>query len=755
MPTAVQRWQVIAVAMVVVAAGGTALLWYESPDDNNTYSEVPELTLLSPVNGSRVPTTGTGLAWNISGGDELTALRLRVNSALVAELSPQTCNYTLGPLTAGSRMNWSLEAVWEGDVTYSALWYFTVNRPPAVTGFHPANGSTINTTTPLLEWEASDGDGDMLIYTLEIVTASEFFIATNRTRATTWSATNLTPGGDYKWRVITEDDLDTTVSTWNRFEVDFTEPALELMAELNDSRKVGQLLMVRVETFDYSQETERFVAAGVAGSVLMGRNGEISDAPGMLNYTNWLQSIAMAEGPPLLLAGDFEGGKLLIFDSLFSPWPNLMGLGATNSTGLARSYGLGYGTEIAALGFNMALAPVFDVNTNPANPVIANRALGSEPALVSRLGVEILAGYRQANIISTLKHFPGHGDTSVDSHTGLPMLKHNRSRLDSVELAPFAAAIAAGAPVVMTAHISVPALDPSGLPATLSQPILTGLLREELGFEGVIVTDALEMGAITTNYGTLEAARLALMAGSDLLLYAGGNAAQLWAYHGFLLDELETGNLTHERLNASILRILKLKLEYGLYERYPASPNNLSLIRSHEHRIAAEEMANRSATLVADAAGFLPLNPAHNNPLLIISPDNLLLPDSNLSLAHALALRGFNITQAIIEHDPNDTQREAVLTLANDSAVVILVTHNFYWRPHYYSGQLELAQALYELDVPVVLVSVENPYDLCRLPPFPTRTVAYYSAPVAIEAMTAALVGEIAFDGLLPVNLET
>jgi len=673
----------------------------------------------------------------------------------MAELSPQTRNHTLAPLTPGSRMNWSLEAVGEGGVACSTVWHFTVNQPPVVTELHPANGSTVNTTAPLLEWEAGDSDDDVLVHTVEIVTASEIHIATNHTRATSWCATNLTPGGGYKWRVTTEDGLDTTVSTWSRFEVDFTEPALELMAELNGSRKVGQLLMVRVEPFDYAQETERFLADGIAGSVLMGRNGGTSDALGMLNYTNWLQSTAMADGVPLLLAGDFEGGKLLIFDNLFSPWPNLMGLGATNSTELAHSYGLSYGTEIAALGFNMALAPVFDVNTNPANPVIANRALGSDPALVSRLGVEVLAGHGQANIISTLKHFPGHGDTSVDSHTGLPILEHNRSRLETVELAPFAAAVAAGAPVVMTAHISVPVLDPSGLPATLSQPILTGLLREELGFEGVIITDAMEMGAIATNYGTLEAARLALTAGADLLLYAGGSAAQLRAYHSFLLDELETGNLTHERLNASVLRILKLKLEYGLCERYPASPDNLSRIRSHEYQAAAEEMANRSATLVANAAGLLPLDPELNNPLLIISPDNLLLPDGNLSLAQALTRRGFNITQAVIEHDPDAAQREAALTLANDSATVILVTHNFYWRPRYYGGQLELAQALYELDVPVVLVSVENPYDLGRLPPFPARAVAYYSAPAAIEAMVAALVGEMAFKGVLPVSLGT
>ena len=166
-------------------------------------------------------------------------------------------------------------------------------------------------------------------------------------------------------------------------------------------------------------------------------------------------------------------------------------------------------------------------------------------------------------------------------------------------------------------------------------------------------------------------------------------------------------------------------------------------------------MANRSATLVADAAGLLPLVPELNNSLLVISPDNLLLPDGNLSLAHALTRRGFNITQAVIEHDPDAAQREVVLTMANDSAVVILVTHNFYWRPRYYSGQLELAQALYELDVPVVLVSVENPYDLGRLPPFPARAVAYYSAPAAIEAMVAALVGEVAFKGVLPVSLGT
>ena len=536
-----------------------------------------------------------------------------------------------------------------------------------------------------------------------------------------------------------------------------TEKALSLMNDMNLSVKIGQMIMPYVATFDRSIEVESFLRDGIVGGIYVTRNSLTTDTEAILNFTNWLnEQGSMGTGTPLLIAGDFEGGKIMNYANLMSHWSNNLGLGAANSTTLTYQFGKFYGAEMDAIGFNMAFSPVLDVNTNPDNPVIGPRSIGSDPDLVTRLGLKILQGHKDSGIISTLKHFPGHGDTSVDSHSGLPILEFNRTRLDQVELAPFKAAVEAGVPAIMTAHIAIPAIDPTGHPATLSEPILTGLLRGEMGYQGLIITDAIEMGAIRKNYGVFEAARMAILAGVDILHTV--DRSLLYEYHQFLMDEVIVGNIAEDRINASVLRILKCKLKYGLFDRYPQGNDKITIIRSEEHVQVAQEIANTSITLVNDSNDMIPLAIGLDEPILIVSPDNLLLGNGNLSLTEYLGNKGYNVSQLVISHQVTSLERDEVIHVSNESSLVIFATHNFRWHPTYYGNtQIELAEEIYQLSqhnsIPVILLSVENPYDLIKLPDFPTRIVAYTSSTTTMQAVANALTGEIEFKGELPILL--
>ena len=268
----------------------------------------------------------------------------------------------------------------------------------------------------------------------------------------------------------------------------------------------------------------RWLALALAGSFF---SPTISIClPALHELCGALQAQATALGlPPLLIAIDQEGGIVSRLPAPFITTPSSMAQAATDDPAAAQECTRITGRQLRAFGINTNFAPVLDVNCNPANPVIGTRAFGADPHTVTRYGLAALQGYRETGVIATIKHFPGHGDTGVDSHFGLPVAHHDRARLDAVELAPFKAAIAAGAPALMSAHMVFSALD--NLPATLSRAILTELLRSELGFEGVIFTDALNMRAIADRYGATEAAIMAKAAGADVLLPLGHLAGQV------------------------------------------------------------------------------------------------------------------------------------------------------------------------------------------------------------------------------------
>ncbi len=324
--------------------------------------------------------------------------------------------------------------------------------------------------------------------------------------------------------------------------------------------KIGQMLLLGWMTDPQANALVTELAAG--GVILMGRN--IKMPAETASDIARLQLLArLHDLPPLFIAVDQEGGRV---QRLGPPrYPRRLSARATGASldpvNAARQTAHRIGSELRALGFNWDFAPVLDVDSNPNNPVIGDRSYGSNPTAVAALGVAAVYGFQDdAGILACGKHFPGHGDTETDSHFALPTIRRSRAALDAVEMIPFRAAIDAGLAAVMTAHILFPALDPD-LPATLSPAILTGLLRQELGFDGLIITDDLEMRGVADKWGAPEAAVLAVLAGADLLLCCHEWETQR-AIHAALLSAVQTGRLTEARLDQSLARIAAAKAKW-------------------------------------------------------------------------------------------------------------------------------------------------------------------------------------------------
>lgn len=343
------------------------------------------------------------------------------------------------------------------------------------------------------------------------------------------------------------------------------------------------------------------VRDGVAGVVYFRRN--LTGGPAAAaRLTADLQAAAAAAGrPPLLVAADQEGGVVARLRAPFTEYPGAETLGLIDDETLAERFGRATAAELRAVGITVDFAPVVDVLTNPANPVVARRSFGPDPGRVGRLGAAVVRGLQGGGVAACAKHFPGHGDTDEDSHHTLPVVRHGRARLEAVELPPFATAIAAGVAMVMTAHVVYPALDPER-PATLSPAIVTGLLRERLGFDGVVATDDLEMAAIAARFGWEEAVVMAVEAGCDLLLVCHDAARQRRAIAA-LRAAVAEGRLPADRIAASLARIARLAARFAPagdpQVRCPDPARLAGVVGCAAHAALAAEICAR-----AEAAGW-------------------------------------------------------------------------------------------------------------------------------------------------------
>ena len=549
---------------------------------------------------------------------------------------------------------------------------------------------------------------------------------------------------------------------------------------MSPDEKIGQLVMPSFRSTYVSTDSETFdrLAAlvrdqHVGGFLLFGGRDPAPDVllnPGYSRSTlgqplagasiaNRLQALSAV---PLLNAADFETGVGFRVRG-GTAFPRAMAFGAAGDEGLAFEAGRITAVEARALGVHVNFAPVADVNNNPRNPVINTRSFGEDPALVARLAAAWVRGLQAGGAVATLKHFPGHGDTEVDSHVGLPLIAHPRARLDRVELPPFRAGLAAGAGAVMTSHVAMPRLDPGATrPATLSRPIVTGLLRGELGFDGLVYTDSMRMRGITERLSPGRAAVAAVAAGHDVVVHSPDDAAAFAA----IRRAVERGTLAEARVEASVRRILAAKAALGLHRARTVSLDDLPrVVGSREHRAAAAEVSRRGLTLIRDERGDVPLTLPPSAAVLYLSvldypsgwgngaPSRTFLPE--------LRDRWPNVTAVEVSDRTSPAELDLVRAGADRYDAVVA---SVFVRTASFSGRMDLAPGVVRLlrDVarrgarrgqPFVTVFFGNPYVAAALPELPAMLLTYDFYDVAEAAAVRAVAGEAAVGGRLPVTL--
>lgn len=525
-------------------------------------------------------------------------------------------------------------------------------------------------------------------------------------------------------------------------------------------QKVGQMIMTLVYGDSVDTDASEAVAANrdmhgldnaeqllekyhLGGVIYFGWANDLHDPRKLAELSNGLQAAAARAGaPPLLVSTDQEHGVVRRLGSEATLFPGNMALGAARDCEAAFAAARVAGVELRAMGVNENFAPVADVNVNPANPVIGVRSFSSDPKLVAELAAAQVRGYQEHpdSTTSAAKHFPGHGNTDQDSHDELPAIPHTLDQWREIDAPPFTAAVAAGIDSVMTAHIQFPALDDSMDPATLSKPIVTGVLREELGFDGVVVTDSLRMKGVRELYSDAQIPVRAVQAGVDLLLMPPDTAQA----HGALLRAVADGELTEARLDESVRRILRLKYQRGVVKSpYVDVEAVKQVVGSAEHRAVAQEVADKSITVLKNAGDLLPLS--DSGKILVAGCGE----STTAQLAGDLRAHGLDAVALPTGESPDAETVAAAVAAAESSDVVVLITNNAWADP----GQIALAAALSQTSRPMVAAAVNQPYDAAHLQSVEAFVAAYSDHAPTVTALAAVLAGRQAPQGRLPVTI--
>jgi beta-N-acetylhexosaminidase len=533
--------------------------------------------------------------------------------------------------------------------------------------------------------------------------------------------------------------------------------------QMSLAQKVGQLFM----TYAYGETADTQAPADVAanraaygvdnaaqlidryhlgGVIYFAWSNNVNDPEQIAGLSNGVQDAALGSRPgiPALVSTDQEGGIVARVGPPATQVPGNMALGAGRSAEDAQTAAALTGEELAAMGVNWDFAPVADVNVNPQNPVIGVRSFSEDPGLTADLTAAQVRGYQGAGIAAAAKHFPGHGDTATDSHTGLPVITHTRAQWEQIDKPSFQAAVDQGIDAIMTAHIVVPALDPSEDPATLSHPILTGILRQEMGYDGVIITDALGMAGVREKYGDARVPVLALKAGADMLLMP----PDLDLAFNAVLDAVANGELSEQRIDESVARVLSLKWDLGLVGKDPHVDVDKvdKRVGTRKHYAAAQELTDRTTTLVKND-GVLPLRPGSGQTALVTGWGQ----STTATLADAMTARGTGADAFETGTNPGEAQIEAAVAQASTHDLTVVVT-NRAWMDAY-AGQQELVRRLVATGKPVVAVAARDPYDVAYFPDVPAYLATYGYTGVSLESLVRVLYGETAPTGRLPVTI--
>lgn len=565
-------------------------------------------------------------------------------------------------------------------------------------------------------------------------------------------------------------DLDAGARRW----VDDT------LARLTLDEKIGQLLLPSFRSGYTSSDSRTYddLAALVRGQhvggfivfgvrrprpdVLLNRSYSATGLGEPLNAASLINRLQAVSDLPLLLAADFETGVgfRLAGGTVF---PHAMAFGAAGDPQLAFEAGRITAAEARAIGVHVNFAPVVDVNNNPRNPVINIRSFGEDPRQVGALARAYVAGLQAGGMLATVKHFPGHGDTDVDSHIGLPTINHPRDRLERIELVPFRAGLAAGAAGVMTAHIQLPALEPApATPATFSARIVDGLLRDELGFGGLVFTDSMRMRAVSELVPPGAAAARAVAAGHDVVLHSPADVAAFDA----LRAAVSAGRIGEDRLDRSVRRILGAKARLGLHRQRRVSLDTLPLVvGTRAHRAVARGISERSLTLIRDDGHHVPLPTPRTGSVLYLSvldyPAGWGIGAPSRTLIPALEARWPNLTAIELSDRTPLAEIELVRETARRYDAVVA---GVFVRTASYSGRMDLAPALVDLlgrlgresaasGRPFVAVLFGNPYAATFLADLPAILLTYDFYDLAEASAARAVAGETAIRGRLPVGL--
>lgn len=553
------------------------------------------------------------------------------------------------------------------------------------------------------------------------------------------------------------------------------------LKSLTLDEKIGQMFMADANVVFRNRESEEFkklqhhIVDNKVGGVLVFRSEVL---PMALSANRW-QELAKV---PLLISSDLEMGMGMRFDE--TPWwsPN-MAVAATGDVKWARLQGEATAVQARAIGVNWLFAPTSDVNNNPNNPVINVRSFGEDPATVAEFAKAFIEGAQSAGAMTCAKHFPGHGDTATDSHIGLPVVDVSRERLLNLELVPFRAAIAARVGGVMSAHIALPQIEPEQaalvrqlseheaastefrsltesnaarvtLPATLSPKIMTGLLREELKFNGVIVTDAMNMAGISARYTAADAAVRSIKAGVDLI----EKSPDIDAAIAGVKAAVAKGEITEERINASVERLLRAKAALNLHRQKLVDLNEVDrVVNNPRFMELADQIAERSLTLARDEQKVLPIKAASKLFNLTFTDED----DRAVTKVFVEELRKRNSPAESYTLDARATEAEINRVLAKlDSAKPDAVIYSVAVRARSGKGSValpaigkRLADELVKRRLPLVVISFGNPYLPLAIPESPSYLLAYSLFPVSQRAAAKALFGEIEIAGKLPVSL--
>jgi len=537
------------------------------------------------------------------------------------------------------------------------------------------------------------------------------------------------------------------------------------LASLTLRAKIGQLIMpwvggdyTAVGSEEFEQVRKWVQDDGVGGLVL---------SIGLpLSYAAKLNELQVRARVPLLIASDMENGPGMRLGNIYAlpsllpqgggtVFPPVMALGATGSDDLAYKLGQVLGTEARAIGVHMVFGPVLDVNSNPLNPIINTRSFGENPELVSRLARAYIRGARSEGLMSTGKHFPGHGDTDVDSHLDLPTIHADRAHLDSVDLPPFRAAVGEGIDAIMTAHIAVVGVEGADAgPATLSHGFMTGILRDEMHFGGVLFTDAMTMGGVAKRYGATEPLIMALEAGADVLLMPHSVPEAIETVEA----AVKSGRLSETRIDASVRRILTAKARAGLRQGRLVDLNAVDrIVDIPDHTRIAEEVAARSITLAQDKMNVVPLAPDSTKRILIITyadPSDLVAGREFNSVVRERLPAATTIR---VDSRTSDAEYASLGALA-DSASLIVVSA--YVSPREFAGtvgaQVAFSQFVEKTALsgkPIIVLSFGSPYLLSAFPSVSSYLLAWGGSPISQRAAALALLGEREINGRLPISL--